>query len=164
MKITFIYSLFITVLLSFVVVGAQEIPIEYLAMKLHPNKQEYNKTILENEIGGIKVNHIALTGGVNREEQLEKGYKFIYLFIKGKGHITANKEIFDIVAETILLPNSVQSISINATKNDTLHFLKISSKLTKQDILDLKVFPKENTQKIYFTKFPNTESKTETAD
>lgn len=60
-----------------------------------------------------------------------------------------------------LLPNSVRGISINASKNDTLHFLKISNKLTKQNVLDMKEFPKEHTNKIYFTKFSDCESYSE---
>jgi len=161
MKIKFTFLIFTIALLSAMLVRAQEIPIEHLAMKLQPNKQEYSKTILENEVGGIKVDHITLTGDVVREEQMEKGYKFIYLFIKGQGKLVADKENYSIVPETIFLPNSVQSISINATKNDTLHFLKISSELTEQDIIDLKEFPKENIQNPYFAKFTDCKAYTE---
>jgi len=161
MKIKFRFLIYSTVLFSFLAAGAQEIPIEGLAMKLQSNKQVYGKTILENEIGGIKVDHITLRGDAVREEHLEGGYKFIYLFIKGQGNVNINKEKYDIVPETILLPNSAQEISINASKNDTLHFLRISSKLTEQDILDLKTFPKENTQNTYFAKFTDCEAYTE---
>jgi len=153
MKIKITFSVFATVLLSFMTASAQEIPIEQLAMKLEPNKQTYSKPILQNEIGGIKADHIAITGTVVLEEKMENGFKFIYLFIKGQGNVIANKKKYDIVPETILVPNSVQRISISAAKNDTLHFLKISSKLTEQDMQDLKTFPKENTQKVYFARF-----------
>ncbi|WP_238988390.1 hypothetical protein [Aureibaculum marinum] len=63
--------------------------------------------------------------------------------------------------ETIFLPNSIKNISINVAKNDTLHFLKITSELTEQDKLDLKEFPKKNTQNVYYTKFEDTEAYTE---
>jgi len=161
MKVKLTFLVFTMALLSVIVASAQEIPIEYLAMDLHPNKQESSKTILKNEIGGIKVDHITLTGDVVREEKMQKGYKFIYLFIKGQGNVVADKENYSIVPETIFLPNSVHSLSIHASKNDTLNFLKISSKLTEQDIIDLKEFPKENTEKIYFTKFIDCEAYTE---
>jgi len=42
-----------------------------------------------------------------------------------------------------------------------LHYLKISSKLTAQDQLDLKEFPIENTQKVYYAKFSDCQSYTE---
>ncbi len=161
MKIKFTFIIFTTALLSVIVAGAQEIPIEYLNMNLQANKQEYCKTVLENEIGGIKVDHITLTGDVVREEPMEKGYKFIYLFIKGQGSVVANKENYSIVPETIFLPNSVEIISISVKKNDTLHFLKISSELTEQDIKDLKEFPKGNTQHPYFARFIDCEAYTE---
>ncbi len=159
MKIKYLF--FAIALLSAVVVNAQEIPIEHLNMNLQVNQQEYRNTILENEIGGIKVDHIALTGNAVREESVEDGYKNIYLFIKGRGNAVANREKYSIVPESILLPNSVNEISIHIEKNDTLHFIKISSKLTEQDINDLKEFPKENTQKPYFARFIDCEAYTE---
>ncbi|WP_372744443.1 cupin domain-containing protein [Lutibacter sp.] len=151
-----IKSTFITLtaaLLSFIVVNAQEIPIEYLSTQLAPNTSEYSKTILENEIAGITVEHITLIGGNEKKELLENGNKYIYLFIKGQGNAVGNKTNYEIVPETILLPNSVNEISIFPAKNDTLHFIKIASKLTEQDLLDLKEFPKENTEQIYYAKF-----------
>lgn len=153
--------IFTTALLSVIIMNAQEIPIEHLAMKLQADTQEYDKTILKNEIDGIKVDHIAVTGDIVHEEQLDEAHKFIFLFIKGKGEVAANKEKYSIVPETILVPNSVQSISIYATKNDTLHFLRISSALSEQDRIDLKGFPKENTQNVYFKKFIDCEPYTE---
>lgn len=161
MKIKLSSLIFTMVLLSIIVAKAQEIPIENLAMKLQPNTQEYSKSILENEISGIKVTHIALKEGITIEENLEEAYKFVYLFIKGRGKLVANNQSFDIEPETIFLPNSIRDISIQTGKKATLHFLKISTKLTEQDILDLKEFPKEKTQKIYFSKFTDCEAYTE---
>ncbi|MEI6865352.1 hypothetical protein [Flavicella sp.] len=161
MKIKYTFLILTTTLLSFMVLGAQEIPIEFLNMSLQPNKVEYNKKILENEIGGITVNHLTLAGDVVKKEHMHEGYKYIYLFIKGKGEVIINEKVYNIEPETILLPNSVLDISINAIKNDTLHFIKISSELTEQDILDLKEFPKENTENIYFAKFTDCEAYTE---
>jgi len=140
---------------------AQEIPIEHLGMQLNENKSQHSKTVLENEIGGIKVEHITLTKNVTKKEQTEQGFKFIYLFIKGKGTVIADKKSYSIVPETIAVPGSLQNVSINVAKNDTLHYLKIASKLTAQDKIDIKEFPKENTQKIYFAKFTDCEAYTE---
>ena len=140
---------------------AQEIQMENLSMKVSTNTNEYSKTILENEIGGIKVTQISITDGVIKKESQDEGYRNIYLFVKGNGSVKANKEKFDIVPETVLVQNEIKNLTIQADKQDTLHFLKISSKLTEQDKLDLKTFPKENTQKIYFKKFTDCEAYTE---
>ncbi len=161
MKIKFTFLMVITVLLSTTVACEQGIPIEYLVMELKPDHQDYSKTILENEIPGINVDHITLTGNDIREDHTEKGYKSIYIFIKGQGNVSAGDDNYEIVPETILLPNAIETISINAAKNDTLNFLKISTKLTEQDLLDLKEFPVENTQKVYYAKFTDCESYTE---
>ncbi len=148
-------------LLSSVLCVAQEIQMENLSMKVAPNSNEYSKTILENEIGGIKVTQISITGDAIKKEIQDDDYRNIYLFVKGNGKVKANKELYDIVPETVLVQNAIRNITIQAGKNDTLHFLKISSKLTEQDKLDLKTFPKENTEKIYFKKFTDCEAYTE---
>ncbi|GHB84868.1 hypothetical protein [Persicitalea jodogahamensis] len=148
-------------LLSSVLGVAQEIQVENLSTKLAPNTKQYSKTILENEIGGVEVTQISITGNAIKKEIQDDGYRNVYLFVKGHGTVTANKEKFDIVPETVLVQNAIKNVAIKAGQSDTLHFLKISSKLTEQDKLDLKTFPKENTQKIYFKKFTDCEAYTE---
>ncbi len=160
MSTKYIYSI-LTAILLLNTACTMEIPIEHLNMNLKPNTLEYSKAVLENEIPGITVDHIAITGDVIRNESIEKGYKFIYLFMKGQGTAVADTLSYSIVPETILLPNMLEMISISANKNDTLHFLKIATNLTEQDLLDLKEFPKENTQKPYFAKFSDCEPYTE---
>ncbi|WPR71495.1 cupin domain-containing protein [Flavobacterium sp. NG2] len=139
----------------------QEIPIENLTTKLPPNTQQYSKSILENEIKGIVVEHIAITGEKAVLDYAKKGYKTIYMFVKGNGNLTALNKVYEIVPETILLPNIAKSISIKAAKNDSLHYIKISSKLTAQDLLDLKEFPATNTQNVYYAKFTDCKPYTE---
>lgn len=140
---------------------AQEIQVERLSLNLMANAKEYSKVILEKEIGGITATQLSLTGDEVKNEVQEEGYRNIYLFIKGNGKARANNESFEITPETILVQNAIKSVAITALKNDTLHFLKISSKLTEQDMLDLVEFPKENTQRVYFKKFTDCEAYTE---
>ncbi len=140
---------------------SQEIPIEILETQFKKNTQQYSKSILEDEIAGIQISHIAIAGGKTIVDYSEKGYKTVYLFVKGKGNVVAAKADYEIVPETILLPNKAKKIVITAAKDDRLHFLKISSKLTEQDLLDLKEFPSENTKNVYYAKFTDCQSYTE---
>ena len=130
-------------------------------MQVPPNTNEYRKTLLNNEIGGITVTQISLTGDAAMREIQDDGYRTIYLFVKGNGTAIANEETFAIVPETVLVQNAIKNIAIQAGKADTLHFLKIASKLTEQDKLDLETFPKENTQQLYIKKFTDCEAYTE---
>ena len=139
----------------------QEIKVEHLDIELMENAKECSKTLMINEIDGISVTQISLASGEIRKETQEDGYRNIYLFIKGNGNVVVNNEKFDISSETVLVQNTIKNMDIHAEKNDTLHFLKISSKLTQQDKLDLKEFPTENTQEIYFKKFTDCEAYTE---
>jgi len=152
--ILFILSLIINV-------HSQEIPSVNLTTQLNENTQQYSRSILENEIKGIHVAHVALTSENAILDYSKEGYKTIYLFVKGKGNVTAANKNYEIVPETILLPNNVKNITIKTAKNDTLHYLKISSKLTDQDLMDIKEFPAKNTQSVYYTKFTDCQSYTE---
>lgn len=152
--ILFLFSLILSV-------HSQEISIENLKTQLPENTQLYSETILENEINGIHVAYLATTGENAILDDSKEGYKTIYLFVKGKGSVIAANTSYEIVPETILLPNIVKNITINAAVNDTLHYLKISSKLTAQDLIDLKDFPANNTQNVYYAKFTDCKSYTE---
>lgn len=142
-------------------IQSQEIPIENLQTQLHENTQLFSKSILENEISGINVDHIALTSESAIIDLSREGYKTIYLFVKGNGNIVAENTRYEIVPETIFLPNAIKNITIKTAENDTLHYLKISSKLTTQDLIDLKEFPEKNTQNVYYAKFTDCEPYTE---
>lgn len=161
MKIKIAYLLFTLVLLTNLRVNAQEIPIEYLTMQLPPGAQQYTKNLLENEIKGIQIEHVALTGETSKKEMLQKGYKAVYLFMKGLGKASAGGKEYAVVPESILLPNAVRRITIQSGTGDTLHYLRISVKLTEQDIHDLEDFPEENTRNTYFARFIDCEAYTE---
>ncbi|WP_396602224.1 hypothetical protein [Algibacter sp. R77976] len=130
-------------------------------MELQPNQKEQNTNILVNEIDGVTSEHITISSDVNKKVNLEKGYKTIYLFIKGYGTLTSGEETYDIVPETIMLPNNVEGISFKPAEGDTLDYLKISVLQTELDKEDIKTFPQENINKIYFKKFTDCESYTE---
>ena len=139
---------------------SQDIPIANLKIQLDENMQQYAESILENEINGIYVEHVAIAREGVKMDVSREGYRNIYLFVKGNGTVVAESTPYEIVPETIFLPNSVQEITIRA-KNETLHYLKISCKLTVQDHLDLKELPVSNTQNIYYTKFEDCQAYTE---
>ena len=137
------------------------IPIEDLKIELADNTQTATTTILKNEIKGIHVDHIAVTSKKAIEDTFNNDYKTIFLFVKGKGNVIAADSTYEIVPETILLPQAIKNMTINAAKNDTLHYLRITSLLTEQDRLDLADFPDENTKQVYYAKFTDCKSYTE---
>jgi len=138
----------------------QVIPLVNLQTQLTENTPQYSKSILENEIKGIQIEHVAISND-SIIDNAKEGYKTIYLFMKGTGNVLAKNTNYEIVPETILLPNIVKHITIKAAAKETLHYLKISSKLTAQDHLDLIEFPAENTQHVYYAKFTDCQSYTE---
>ena len=141
--------------------NTQEIPIANLKVQFPENTQQHSEVILENEIEGIQVEYFAIKHGVVKTDLSQKGYKTVYLFTKGEGTVIAVDKGYDIVPETIFLPNIVEKITITAAKNNTLHYLKISSKLTDQDQKDLIEFPTEHTQNVYYAKFTDCQPYTE---
>lgn len=138
-----------------------KIPIASLEIQCLGKGQQYATPVLVNEIKDIHIEHVAIKGGSTIVDSYRQGYKIIYLFIIGAGIVVAEEVSYEIVPESILLPNSVKRITIQAAKNNTLHYLRISSKLTDQDLVCLKGFPTENTRKVYFKEFENCQSYTE---
>jgi len=129
-------------------------------MLLSEDKQ--SEILLEKEISGIQVEHIALNSKVFVNESIQEGYKTVFLFFKGKGTVIADDKNLEIEEESILLPNDVKNLSLKGSENEHIHYLKISSKMTEQDVADLEQFPEENTKELYFAKFSNCEAYTET--
>lgn len=139
-----------------------EIPIINLNKRLQKSVETYSESILENAIKGIHVELIIIPANYSITDDLKEDYKTIYLFIKGEGQVVTEDSNYKLIPETIFLPNILENIVITATPNDSLYYLKISSKLTTQDQLDLKEFPTKNTQHVYYAKFSDCQSYTET--
>lgn len=139
---------------------SQNIPMEKLHMSLREGSNFFSKNVLENEISGIEVAQISITEKPSNQ-QINNNTKCIYLFIKGNGSLLTSNKKHSLEPETIFLPNQLTSFAISANKKDTLHFLKISSTLTKQDLKDIKDFPRKNTEEIYLKKFSDCEPYTE---
>jgi len=139
----------------------QEIPLVNLDTQIQENTDHYSSLILEDEIKDVRVEHVVLTNKNTIVDSSTESYKAIYLFIKGTGHVVAESTNYEIVPETILLPNVVEKITIKAAQGNSLHYLKISCKLSVQDYKDLQELPAENTQNVYFAKFTDCQSYTE---
>jgi len=139
----------------------QAIPLVRLDTQLSDSTKYYSRPILENEIKDIAVEHVAITANNEKTDYFKDGYKTIYLFVKGTGVVLAENMNYEIVPESIFLPNAVDNITIRSANNDTLHFLKISCKLTAQDHIDLQALPAENTQYVYYAKFSDCQSYSE---
>jgi len=161
MKLKFIFTFIICALITIACKHKQNIPIEFLSMALQPNQQEQVRDILTNEIDGVTSEHMTITHDITKKVALKKGHKTIYLFIKGYGTLHSGDSIYNIVPETIMLPNNVKDISFKPIENDTLHYLKLSVLQTALDKEDIKTFPKENINTIYFKKFTDCKSYTE---
>ncbi|WP_298495443.1 cupin domain-containing protein [uncultured Algibacter sp.] len=161
MKIKYIFSIVTTLVFCSIPAYSQDIPIEFLSMDLESNQHTQNKIILSNEIDGVISEHATITSDVTKQVEVKTGYKLIYLFIKGYGQLSSGGKTYNIVPETIMLPNNVKDISFTPIKNDTLHYLKIAVLQTELDKEDIKTFPEENTNNIYFKKFTDCKSYTE---
>jgi quercetin dioxygenase-like cupin family protein len=139
----------------------QKIPLVNLDTQIHEKAQHYSKSILENEIKGIHVEHKAIPAKNALIDSSVDGYKTIYLFVKGAGEVIAENAIYEIVPETIFLPNEVKDITIKSASDDTLHYLKVSCYLSAQDRISLKDLPAENIKNIYYAKFSDCQSYSE---
>ncbi|MEL0651385.1 cupin domain-containing protein [Algibacter sp. TI.3.09] len=161
MKINLKLSILAALLFAAAAVYAQEIPIKHLDMEMQENQQEQSKNILTDEIDGVTTEHITINSDITQKVDINDTHKTIYLFITGNATLTSGGKTYEIVPETIMLPNNVDDIAFKADENETLHYLKISVLQTELDLVDIKTFPKENVDNIYFKQFTDCESYTE---
>jgi len=138
---------------------SQEIPLVILDTPIPENTPHSSRSILEGEVKGIHVEHVATANPI--EDSSRDGHKAIYLFLKGTGDVIAGKTNYTIVPETIFLPNAVENITIKPANGDALQYLKLSCKLSAQDHLDLQKLPAANIQNPYYAKFTDCQSYSE---
>ena len=161
MKIKLNLSILAVTLFSAITVFAQEIPIKHLDMEIQEGQKEHSKNILNNEIDGVTTEHVTINSDITKKVDIDAEHKTIYLFITGNATLTSGGKTYEIVPETIMLPNNVTDVEFKANENETLHYLKISVLQTELDLVDIKTFPKENVDNIYFKQFTDCESYTE---
>lgn len=139
----------------------QEIPLVNLDTQIREDTEHYSKSLLEGEIKNVQVDHVAITNRKTLLESCKNGYKTVYLFLKGTGDVIAENTNYEIVPETIFVPNAIEDFMIKSTNDEALHYVKISCKLSTQDQKDLRDLPTENTQNSYYAKFSDCKTYTE---
>jgi len=140
---------------------SRDIPLVKLDTQVQLNTHHYSKSILEHEIKDVHVEHIAIAAKNTIMDSSKEGFKSIYLFVKGSGYVLAENTNYEIAPETIFLPNTIENITIKSANDDSLHYLKISCKLSSQDLIDIKNLPADNVQNIYYAKFSDCQSYSE---
>ena len=142
-------------------IPAHDIAIDFLDLSNVRGSQHTSTAILNNCIDGISIEHIATTQDVELDDAHDTNLRTIYLFLKGTGKISVHDSDYAITPETIFLPNTVSAVAIKPKRGETLHYLKVSCTLTRQDLLELKQLPAKNTRDIYLTKFTDCQTYTE---
>ena len=138
-----------------------DIVIQEFKMTLSTGNQSFSEDVLTGEIADTEIKHITYAGPIQETISLPEGYINIFLFIKGDGRLQADSTSYQIEPETIAIPSSYNSVTLEVDEGDTLHYLQFIKKLTSQDMKDLTTFPAENKYDIYFTKFSDCEAYTE---
>lgn len=138
---------------------SQQIPIEILSIQNSPQNEVWMQPIMENEINGIEVQHCIIPAEQVWSEEEAEGHRSIYLFIKGEGDAVVNQVRYTIAPETILIPTAAAQIELKASQ--TMHYLKISSRLSEEDLKDIITYPKESVEQVYFKQFKDCPSYSE---
>ncbi|MCF7826387.1 MAG: hypothetical protein K9M55_03075 [Candidatus Marinimicrobia bacterium] len=141
--------------------GANSIHSQKLIMHMPEGDHIFKESLMQNEIEETEVSHTILAGPQSHREKLARKYEHILIFINGHGTLRSGSDSFSIVPESIALTNAKKSVSIEVTAGDTLHYVHIKKKLSKLDLKELKTFPPENREGIYFKRFEDCEAYTE---
>lgn len=157
-------SIFATVLTVCILVSCSKSPeiiVQNMSMEIPVGKSIFSEELLSGEIADTKIDHVAYVGPTAQTISLSSENVNMFLFIKGNGTLKADTLSFGLVPETIAIPMTYKSISIEVPEGEILHFVQFTKKLSEQDMKDLNSFPKENKYDIYFTKFDDCEPYTE---
>ncbi|MFA7229348.1 MAG: hypothetical protein WC061_09965 [Melioribacteraceae bacterium] len=138
-----------------------DIRVQNLKMRLAPDSRIFTEALLTGEIRDTDVEHVILSGPFSRSESISKMNDIIFIFIKGRGTLRAGKKDYSIEPESIAFAPSLKRVTVLAAKGDTVHYLKITKKLSNQDLTDIKSFPAGNRQAVYFTTFNECKAYTE---
>lgn len=130
-----------------------EIKVQAMKMKLQNGSQTFREELLHGEIADTRIEHISFAGPFSQTFLQSKDSVGMFLFIKGNGTLQADTTTYSIVPETIAIPFSCGSITLNVPEGDTLHLVQFTKKLSAPDLEDLINFPAQNKFDIYFTKF-----------
>lgn len=141
--------------------NADEIRVQNLRMQIEPGNHFFSEELLTGEIAETEVTHVVLAGPYKYSEKFSKGYDTILIFFKGIGKLIAKNQTFNIEPESIAIPFKNEKILIDVSDEETIHYLRINKKLSKQDLIDLQSFPAENRRKIYFKNFDECKAYTE---
>ena len=143
------------------VISQNKIQVQNLEMNAGSKMKIFKEELLHGAIAETRIEHITLIGPVSKKLVMPNDSTSILLFIKGNATLKTGKRKYGIVPESIALPFSYNNITIYVPKEETLHFVVFTKKISEQDKADLKSFPAENRYDIYFTKFSDCEPYTE---
>lgn len=138
-----------------------EIVVQQMKMELPSGKQLFKEELLPGEIADTKIEHIAYVGPTVQNLQLSDENISMFLFVKGRGILKADTTSFKLVPESIAIPMTYKSITIEVDEGEELHFIRFTKKLSEQDIADLNGFPDDSKYDLYFTEFDDCEPYTE---
>ena len=142
--------------------SSPEIVVQNLQMQIPSGTNTYTEELLTGEIADTKIEHIGYLGPTEQTITLMDGNVAMFLFVSGKGTISADSIIQSLTAESIAIPmNEIRQVKFEVPKDEELHFLQFTKKLSPQDIEDLNNFPEENKYDLFFTRFVDSEPYTE---
>mgnify|MGYP002629921249 FL=1 len=141
--------------------GANAIHSQKLTRNISEGDRYFNELVMQNEIAETEVSHTILAGPLSHRQKLARKYDHILIFINGHGTLRSGSDAYSIEPESIALTNAKKRVLIEVAAGDTLHYIHIKKKLSKLDLKEMKTFPPENREGIYFKGFEDCEAYTE---
>ena len=131
-------------------------------MQIPSETQIFSEELLVGEIVDLKIEHKAFCGPTKQNISLLNGYTTLLLFVSGHGTLYADSLTCSISPNSLAIPsNKMDEVTLAVPKNEKLHCLQFTKKLSPADLEDLKHFPEANKPQLYFTRFEDCEPYTE---
>ena len=139
-----------------------EIVVQLLQMEIPSGTNIFTEELLKGEVADTTIVHTAYIGPIEKTLKLREGAVDMFLFVSGTGTIHAHTVSRGLSPESIAIPmNNTRHVRFTIPEGEALHFVQFTKILSPQDIEDLKHFPKENKNDLFYTRFADCEPYTE---
>jgi hypothetical protein len=102
------------------------------------------RDVLPGEIKDVILHLVSIQGACRHIEPSDTDHEIIWLFLKGKGTIRTQDATCEVEGETIARAPLGWAWQIDVVPGEVLHGLRIRTKLSADDRLELKNFPQNN--------------------
>jgi quercetin dioxygenase-like cupin family protein len=102
------------------------------------------REVLRGEVEGVETHVVSIAGPARHQEPGSTEHEVVWLFLRGKGLLTAKDMVFDVSEATIARAPLGWAWEVQVAEGEALHALRVRKRLHAADRAELGKFPENN--------------------